>query len=198
MLHVLIIVTTSFIILVAFIQDTNATAIKLDSINSELSFIATHDPLTNLINRRSMSDEFTKVADAFTEKKTPFSIILADIDDFKKVNDIYGHDFGDIVLKRTAKIILDIVGDKGSVCRWGGEEILILTHYDLKESVKIAEQIRSTIQTTSFVFNNTYVKATLTLGVSTCKKDIPINKVITEADSNLYKGKKSTKNCVVS
>ena len=197
-MHVLIVVTTSFIILVAFIQDTNATAIKLDSMNSELTFIATHDPLTNLINRRSMSDEFTKAGEAFAEKKTPYSIILADIDDFKKVNDIYGHDFGDIVLKRTSKIIMDIVGDKGSVCRWGGEEILILTHTELNSTVKLAEQIRSTIQSTSFVFNNTYVKATLTLGVSTCKKDIPVNKIITEADSNLYKGKKSTKNCVVS
>ncbi|MBE5934776.1 MAG: GGDEF domain-containing protein [Lachnospiraceae bacterium] len=197
-IHNIVNVSTMFMLLVAYVNDTNSTATKLDAMNNELAFIATHDPLTNLINRRSMGDEFTKAEEKYKEKKAPFCIILADIDDFKKVNDIYGHDFGDIVLKRTSKIILDIVGDKGAVCRWGGEEILILVYGDLPSAIKLAEEIRSTIQATSFVFNNTYAKATLTLGVAKNKPELPINKIVTEADANLYKGKKSTKNCVVS
>ena len=145
-----------------------------------------------------MNNYFTMAMDNYTNNKIPFSFILADIDDFKKVNDIYGHDAGDIVLKRTSKIIMDIIQDEGAVCRWGGEEILILTYKDLSNAINLAEKIRTSVQSTSFVFNNTYIKATLTLGVATFKPDLSINKLISQADANLYKGKKSTKNCVIS
>ena len=196
--HIIIASITAFFLFLAVIVDINTTTKKLEAINNELTFIATHDPLTNLINRRSMNNYFTMAIDNYGNGKKPFSFILADIDDFKKVNDIYGHDAGDIVLKRTSKIIMDIVGENGAVCRWGGEEILILINQDLTGAVKVAENIRASVQATSFVFNNTYIKTTLTLGVASYKPDLSINKLITQADANLYKGKKSTKNCVVS
>lgn len=187
----------SFLINYAFIADVNVSNRRLASINDELNHIATHDPLTSLINRRSMNDHFYKAIDNYRNTHQKFSLILADIDDFKKVNDVYGHDSGDIVLKRVSKIITDNVPKPGVVCRWGGEEILILTYGNLNEAVKLAEQIRQTVASTSFVFNNTYIKSTLTLGVAEYNPDLPIGKVVTQADANLYKGKKSTKNCVV-
>ena len=187
----------SFLINYAFIADVNVSNQRLANINNELNHIATHDPLTSLINRRSMNDQFYKAIDNYRNSHDKFSLILADIDDFKKVNDVYGHDSGDIVLKRVSKIITDNVPKPGVVCRWGGEEILILTYCDLKEAVKIAETIRQAVASTSFVFNNTYIKSTLTLGVAEYNPDLPIGKIVTQADANLYKGKKSTKNCVV-
>lgn len=187
----------SFLINYAFIADVNVSNQRLANINNELNHIATHDPLTSLINRRSMNDQFYKAIDNYRNSHNKFSLILADIDDFKKVNDVYGHDSGDIVLKRVSKIITDNVPKPGVVCRWGGEEILILTYCDLKEAVKIAETIRHAVASTSFVFNNTYIKSTLTLGVAEYNPDLPIGKIVTQADANLYKGKKSTKNCVV-
>lgn len=187
----------SFLINYAFIADVNVSNQRLANINNELNHIATHDPLTSLINRRSMNDHFYKAIDNYRHSHNKFSLILADIDDFKKVNDVYGHDSGDIVLKRVSKIIIDNVPKPGVVCRWGGEEILILTYCDIKEAVKVAEQIRQAVASTSFVFNNTYIKSTLTLGVAEYNPDLPIGKIVSQADANLYKGKKSTKNCVV-
>ena len=187
----------SFLINYAFIADVNVSNKRLASINDELNHIATHDPLTSLINRRSMNDHFYKAIDNYRNTQQKFSLILADIDDFKKVNDVYGLDSGDIVLKRVSKIITDAVPKPGVVCRWGGEEILILTYGNLNDAVKLAEQIRQSVASTSFVFNNTYIKSTLTLGVAEYNPDLPIGKIVTQADSNLYKGKKSTKNCVV-
>ena len=196
-LNFLFVSSMTFLLNFSFLADVNVSTKRIASTNNELSHIATHDPLTGLINRRSMNEQFYLAIDNFQNSREPFSLILADIDDFKKVNDVYGHDAGDIVLKRVSKIISSVVQKPGVVCRWGGEEILILVYDDLKEAVKIAEQIREAVAATSFTFNNSYIRSTLTLGVAQYNPSFPIGKTVTLADDNLYKGKKSTKNCVV-
>ena len=186
-----------FLLNFALLADVNVSNKRLESTNNELNHIATHDPLTNLLNRRSMNEYFYKAIDNYKVNRDPFCLIIADIDDFKKVNDIFGHDSGDIVLKRISKIISDVIAKSGVVCRWGGEEILILVYCDLHEASKIAEEVRGAVAATSFMFNNNYIKSTITLGVAQYNPAFPISKVITNADEKLYQGKMSTKNWVV-
>ena len=105
-----------------FIFEIKLSSNQLKHQNAILEKLASIDPLTGLYNRRSM-DIFLSQA---VETESNFALIMCDIDDFKKVNDTYGHDLGDVVLKGVASITSEQVKENGYVCRWGGEEILIL------------------------------------------------------------------------
>ena len=127
-----------------------------------------------------------------------FSLIMCDIDNFKKINDTYGHDFGDIVLREVAAITMQQVGTNGYVCRWGGEEILILVSSSAKENAgRIAENIRRNVANHVFELNNKWIHCTLTLGIAVYKEGDTIEATITNADYNLYQGKRTGKNMVV-
>ena len=120
------------------------------------------------------------------------------IDNFKKVNDTYGHDFGDVVLKEISQIIRTHVAGHGFVCRWGGEEILIMTKVPLDYTCKIAENIRSSVEEHLFVWNETTIHCSLTLGVAVHRIGNVVEDTITHADRRLYYGKKNGKNRVIS
>ena len=166
--------------------------------NKDLKYTATHDHLTGLINRHSIQEHFDQVLTSYNNNKHPFSIILADIDNFKKINDTYGHSAGDTILQGVSYIITSSVCDTDLVCRWGGEEILILTKTDLDATISLAEKIRENIAHATFISEENNIQVTITAGVATYKNNESIDKLIQIADSNLYKGKNSTKNCVVS
>lgn len=187
-----------FIFLIAFslifLAEITSSRKQLHHQNAILEKIASIDPLTGLYNRRSM-DVFLKQA---LESEFSFAIILCDVDNFKRVNDTYGHDFGDVVLRDIAHITMDKVGDSGYVCRWGGEEILILVNRSTKEGAgKIAESIRCEVASHVFEMNHVCIHCTLTLGVSSYKSGQTVEQTITLADNNLYEGKRSGKNRVV-
>ena len=189
----MLLLTTNF----AFIANISHSQNKLRDTNAQLKYVATHDPLTDLINRRSMGEYMSKAEEKYEKEQTPFSFIIADIDNFKKVNDVYGHESGDIVLQGVSRIIKDTVPEGTNVCRWGGEEILILVYDNLENTIKVAEEIRANIEKTPFVGSNTSINVTVTMGVEEYDSKLPINKIISLADDKLYKGKTSTKNCVV-
>ena len=169
---------------------------KLSKKNKDLLALANTDPLTGLLNRRSMISKLDSAYKNRALKNTDFSIIISDIDDFKNVNDTYGHECGDEVLKKLSNIFNSCVSENDYVCRWGGEEILILIN-NCSESVatNTAETIRRTVEKTLFKYNDNVIKITITLGIS-CINDT-IQKMLLDADNNLYKGKKSGKNCCV-
>ena len=98
----------------------------------ELEKYANYDTLTHLLNRRSMDNYMQEAYRQATTGKSSFCLLMADIDDFKKVNDTYGHDCGDEVLKYVAQTISTGVKKNDSVFRWGGEEICILLNADTK------------------------------------------------------------------
>ncbi|MCH5199307.1 MAG: GGDEF domain-containing protein, partial [Oscillospiraceae bacterium] len=114
---------------------------QLNEKNDELIYIAEHDSLTGLFNRHALWSYF----DSLSKKEESFCVILGDIDDFKKVNDTYGHDCGDVVLKSVAKIILDEVGEGDLAVRWGGEEMLMILLGDRNECLSRAEKERKRI-----------------------------------------------------
>ena len=177
-----------------FVYEVRITNARLRHQNAILDQLANTDPLTGLYNRRSMN-VFLEQA---LQSQTNFHVIMCDIDDFKKVNDTYGHDFGDIVLQEIAEITMKTVDDAGYVCRWGGEEILILISSRVSESVlHIAESIRTKVEYHIFELNQKIVHCTLTLGVAAYHKTETLEETIARADDNLYRGKRSGKNKVV-
>lgn len=188
----------TFVFLIAFslifILEIKFSNSQLLYQNEILDKLASTDPLTGLYNRRSM-DVFLQQA---LKSDSGFCVVMCDIDDFKKVNDTYGHDFGDVVLREIARITVKQVGANGYVCRWGGEEILILVSGSAKENAtRIAENIRSNVANHVFELNNKWIHCTLTLGVSTYKEGQTVEETITDADGHLYQGKRSGKNKVV-
>lgn len=177
-----------------FISEMKLSHAQLRHQNAILDKLASTDPLTGLYNRRSM-DVFLHQA---LESDSGFSVVMCDIDNFKKINDTYGHDFGDIVLREIAAITVQQVGTNGYVCRWGGEEILILVSSSAKENAgRIAENIRRNVANHVFELNSKWIHCTLTLGISAYKEGDTIEETITNADYNLYQGKRNGKNRVV-
>ncbi|MCM1173925.1 MAG: GGDEF domain-containing protein [Blautia sp.] len=183
-----------FLVTLVFVIDMQTAANLLRSQNLVLGNMASIDPLTGLYNRRSMQDFFEAVVKA----EENFCLIMCDIDNFKKVNDTYGHDFGDVVLKEISQIIRNQVSDHGHVCRWGGEEILIMAKVPLDQTCQIAENIRSNVEEHLFVWRETAIHCSLTLGVAAHKIGDAVENTITHADKRLYYGKKNGRNRVVS
>lgn len=169
---------------------------QLEEENRTLGEIASHDPLTHLLNRRSMNT-YLKNALENSARQQPFCLILADIDNFKNVNDTYGHDCGDEVLIAVAEVISGNVREKDHVCRWGGEEILILLQADLETAVQAADRIRREIAGTIVKYKGKEVSVTITMGISRYRAGETIRSMMDEADHNLYYGKKHGKNQVV-
>ncbi len=177
-----------------FISEIRLSNAQLRHQNEILDKLASTDPLTGLYNRRSM-EVFLNQA---LKSESGFSLIMCDIDNFKHINDTYGHDFGDVVLKEISHITIKQVGSNGYVCRWGGEEILILVSSSAKETAgRIAENIRRNVANHVFELNNKWIHCTLTLGISAYKDGDTAEETITNADYNLYQGKRSGKNKVV-
>lgn len=177
-----------------FIFEIRLSSNQLKHQNAILDKLASTDPLTGLYNRRSM-DIFLSQA---VETESNFALIMCDIDDFKKVNDTYGHDLGDVVLKGVASITAEQVKEKGYVCRWGGEEILILLNNASEENTfRIAENIRRNVSNRMFDLNEKWVHCSLTLGIAFHHIDETVEETITRADYKLYRGKRSGKNVVI-
>ena len=167
--------------------------------NETLDKIASHDPLTKLLNRRSMEVHLNHVMEVAKKTGSQFSLIMADIDDFKKVNDNYGHDIGDQVLIHVADIIKKQLRGNDYVCRWGGEEMLLLINNNGKVANQVAERIRQALENTPITTKDgDKITVTMTFGVTGYIPGFNLNKLIKITDENLYKGKRNGKNQVVS
>ncbi|MFT3951335.1 MAG: GGDEF domain-containing protein [Oscillospiraceae bacterium] len=189
-------------ILFSFIFHVHRTSMvqMLGDKNAALEILANIDPLTGLLNRRSMMAKINGVFSASSEGTTStFSLIIADIDGFKHINDRYGHNTGDAVLVTVAQIITGAVPENASVCRWGGEEVLILLpDTDLAAGREAAETLRKKIEQAPIHADTTdVIHVTMTFGVSVSSPNLPLDKIISFADTRLYLGKQSGKNIVI-
>ena len=122
---------------------------------------------------------------------------MGDIDNFKKVNDTYGHDFGDEVLKAVAAALKKSTRDDDVVCRWGGEEFLIAINGNRKITIDVAERMRTAVSEIRIPAGNDVISVTMTFGVTESIPGFNADKLVGIADENLYKGKTSGKNKVV-
>ena len=182
-----------------FRQAATTTESVLTEANLALERQANTDPLTGLSNRRQMHEE---LALAVAENRThhhAFSIVIADIDDFKALNDYYGHEAGDLVLIQVARIMRGSLREQDRVARWGGEEFMILlADTGLDEAKVAAERLLAQIAARPTDIDGQPLSVTLTMGVAEYDGEPDPGACIKRADAALYLGKNSGKNQVVS
>ena len=157
------------------------------------------DFLTGLKNRRSMFDQIELNDKAKEDKNRHTTLIMADIDHFKQVNDTHGHDHGDAVLIQVSGLIKNSLRGTDIVARWGGEEFLVLLpKTNIEQAVTVAETIRETIANRPINYDGVDHRITLTLGIASYSTDSNFQDTIQRADQALYKGKEQGRNQVVS
>lgn len=155
----------------------------------ELTTISRLDPLTKLYNRRGMRDSVSVGLDALRERQQRLSVIIFDVDNFKKINDVKGHAYGDEVLVNIARAASEVISESQTLARWGGEEFLVLCQRsDGHQAAKIAERIRSKFETE--------LSVTCSFGVCEVFVDDEFKDALDEADKCLYDAKRSGRNCV--
>ena len=175
--------------------------LDLEVAKDELKLLASTDPLTKLYNRRYFSEVSENIFNLLKRERSTLSLMMLDVDNFKFVNDTYGHQAGDRVIITIANILLEFTRKSDVVCRFGGEEfIVLLPHTDEKSTLLIAENIRASIEKESIkIGENSTVSVTVSLGISnvdfTEDKDIEV--AIRNADDALYAVKNSGKNSIL-
>ena len=154
------------------------------------------DKLTKLYNRLKIDELLLKQVNIFKRYNVPFSIILFDVDNFKSINDNFGHDVGDFVLEKISKISKDSIRKTDEIGRWGGEEfIIICTNTNNEEASILAEHLRTGLLTSDF---GKVGKVTISLGVSSFNSSDNISTIFKRVDKALYKAKKDGKNRTIS
>lgn len=171
------------------------TAVRMQH---SLRDLVQRDSLTGLYNRHYGEIWMKQVKEEARDTGEPFSIAIADIDFFKKFNDCYGHDCGDMVLRKVSELLQTQVGRQGYVSRWGGEEFLIIfKRFTLEESVNLAEEIREKLHRTELRYHNDGFHVTLTIGVAAGDSEKSIESMVKCADCALYEGKRNGRDQVV-
>lgn len=173
---------------------------EIDDIVAKMNELAIRDELTNIYNRRYINENLPiNIIQSLTTKK-PISIIMSDIDHFKKVNDTFGHVAGDYVLKEFAQLLQSTLRkNQDWIGRYGGEEFLIvLDNVDNNTAYTIAEKIRKKVEKNKFQYGNKSIPITASFGVCTLDESLnTMESFIEYADKNLYKAKKSGRNTTI-
>lgn len=165
--------------------------------NEELEEQAQEDYLTGLANRRSLYNQYEYLLNTSKDNFT-FCVAIGDIDDFKLINDQWGHEVGDAILVNMSDIIRTMVRDDDIVCRWGGEEIVIVMPNMPRDlAYERIELIRCKIAECSVQSQSKKIHATITFGVCGNFGETNLEKVVAKADELLYQGKKNGKNQLV-
>ena len=186
-----------FSVMMLLFWDISHRSDRLAARNNQLDEMSKKDPLTKLYNRRYMNYELNRRMSYLIGEGRIFGLIMADIDDFKHVNDTYGHDVGDDVLVAVANEFTTALRGDDCVCRWGGEEFLVVINGNHQITADVAERIRKRIEDLTIESNGHKLKITMTFGVSESIPGLRIERLIQIADERLYKGKQNGKNCVI-
>lgn len=176
-----------------FVYGLKLATRELEERNEELDFLAHFDALTNLHNRQNMEDIFEK----YEKSGKKYCVALGDLDDFKEKNDLYGYMCGDQLQVHLSYLIRKAVRNYGEVCRWGGDEILLLLKMDQIAGHQLVENIRQQIQDFLLEHKGRAVGVTITWGFAYCDEEENINKLLSLADARLKEGKSKGKNQTV-
>ncbi|ASF16671.1 diguanylate cyclase [Shewanella xiamenensis] len=164
----------------------------------KLEVMASTDKLTGAANRQVFEEYFHQALDKANLSQTPISVLLVDIDHFKKVNDSYGHSIGDLVLKTVTNLLRSQLKQQDILCRWGGEEFLVLLpEMDLSHAAELAERFRDSISQRELKVNGVHIAITVSIGVAEYQKLEPAEDLIKRADLALYQAKEAGRNQVV-
>ncbi|MGB6329291.1 MAG: diguanylate cyclase [Halarcobacter sp.] len=166
----------------------------------ELKLLASTDPMTKLYNRRYFSELSEKILSLSKREKKDLSIIILDIDKFKKVNDTYGHQFGDKVLITLSNKLIEYQRKSDIICRYGGEEfVILLPNSSIENATIVAQNIRKLIESSRLILpSNKEFKFTISLGVAQIDidKEYNIESALKRADKALYRAKTNGRNRV--
>lgn len=168
-------------------------------IGEELQLIMGKDPLTGLHNRRAGRSILDKLWAKAKKEETFFSIVMGDIDHFKNVNDTYGHDIGDVVLKRISEIMLEKCSKEHDsyAIRWGGEEFLLALYMPIGAAINLVTILSNDIRKEEFEAGDVKFKVTMTFGISSSKTHDDIHGIIVSADEKLYRGKEEGRDRII-
>jgi diguanylate cyclase (GGDEF)-like protein len=163
---------------------------------------ALNDPLTGTGNRLALENTLEREVNLSLRHKTPLSLVVVDIDNFKSVNDNHGHAIGDEVLKRVAKQINHCYRDTDAAYRayrYGGEEfVIILNKTDNEGAVLVGERIRESVEALEIAIENLQIKITVSIGAASLLTDDTMSRLFQRADKALYKAKHQGRNRTVS
>jgi diguanylate cyclase (GGDEF)-like protein len=180
--------------------ELNIALQELEEMNKELQKKNTLDDLTGLYNRRFYDQKIIAEYRRSRRNLTPLSLVVIDIDHFKKVNDKYGHLAGDECLVVVSTCIKKCLRRSADIsCRYGGEEFcLILPETDSKGALALAEELRESIANCQINYNNTIIKLTISCGISTYlqQKNVQLEHLFLAADNALYQAKNNGRNQV--
>lgn len=166
----------------------------LENKNKEYEMMASTDSLTGLYNRHKFSELYLSSYTSMTQRGGSMSLVMLDIDFFKKVNDTYGHGMGDKVLVQVSHLLLRTLRNIDIVCRWGGEEfILLLPTASLSNAVSLSEKLRENMHTLDI---DNVGDLSASFGVSEVREGDEMQEVIDRADKALYLAKYSGRDCV--
>lgn len=154
------------------------------------------DALTGVANRRAFDYELERRLTEWTRGRTPLSLLLLDIDHFKRLNDTYGHPAGDAVLREVAQRIAGDCRETDLVARYGGEEFaVVMPNTPATEAMKVAERVRCTVESSRFEVGSLSVKATISVGLAQVIRAETRESLVQRADSALYSSKQEGRNC---
>lgn len=175
-------------------QDWQKEIINLNRLLEEASRT---DELTGVTNRRDMNEKLVEEIARFKQNNRPFSLIMGDIDHFKRINDTYGHDCGDTVLKEITNLMVTMTKEQDKVSRWGGEEFLfMLPETPLEKGRFVAERLRKEIENLTIEYDNKSVQVTMSFGIVEYNGSQNLPECLKEADTKLYISKQRGRNCI--
>jgi diguanylate cyclase (GGDEF)-like protein len=188
-LIILLILAIIYFLARSFIKD-------LHDAEQKLVDMATHDHLTSLFNRREAYRKLGEELAISLQSQQPLSLLLIDLDHFKRVNDTHGHSAGDIVLQSVADAMRQCIGLDGFCCRYGGEEFLVvLPGASFETAIAVAEKLRLQIEKLEMpVSPGTLLRITASIGVATLKEGETVDQLVSQADSAMYQAKKMGRN----
>jgi diguanylate cyclase (GGDEF)-like protein len=171
---------------------------KLEEKTRELELQATRDNLTDLFNRRYADEYLTRELEACRRERRHFAVALADIDLFKRVNDMHSHATGDAVLRRVAAVLRERCRTSDVLARYGGEEFLLcFPNTELREAHLICEELRTAVERTNWAQLGIAAGVTISFGIAEFRGDASPERLLSRADVRLYEAKNGGRNLVV-
>lgn len=165
--------------------------------NKKLAFLARHDPLTQLYNRRIFEEKIEHYHELTKRNKESICLLFLDLDNFKGINDKYGHHIGDKVLTRLAEILKMQLRKTDFIARWGGEEFIVgLINTEIENAQEIAEKLRAMIESDLLMKKYVVTGVTASFGVTQYKTAESLEHAVARVDNAMYEAKKSGKNRV--
>lgn len=163
----------------------------------QLKVRAEFDSLTGVRNRGSFFEQLNKAASLSSRLKTPLTVLVVDLDHFKAINDRYGHQAGDEILKNFVKVAKNCIRNEDDIGRLGGEEFgIFLMNTPLNQAALIAERIRASVESGAVEFGNAHIPYTASIGIAAYEDQLGVNRVIDRADQYLYFAKNKGRNRV--